>query len=133
MTYVKVDHLGQKRGKNLQVGQLRLRLLGHWAKLPLIKAPFMLDTVVLMSERWQSASTYSNRGFVLLRHWMTEFMKHCTTSSNTLKPMHNNFGYTLAHLNTMKPTLARVFGSVYKAHICSATEGNYKVNVSTLI
>jgi hypothetical protein len=46
--------------------------------VPLIKAPFMLDTVVLMSERWQSPSRYSSRGLVLLRHWMTEFMKHCT-------------------------------------------------------
>jgi len=74
--------------------------------LPLIKAPFMLDTVVLMSERWQSASRYSNRGFVLLRHWMTEFMKHCTTSSNTLKPMHNNLGNTISPSNTVKPITA---------------------------
>jgi len=79
--------------------------LGKAHTLPLIKAPFMLDTVVLMSERWQSASRYSNRGFVLLRHWMTEFMKHCTTSSNTLQ-MHNNLGNTISPSNIVKPITA---------------------------
>lgn len=120
-----------KRELQRYVSQLQLRLLEQEAiwethTLPLIKAPFMLDTVVLMSDRWQSASRYSNRGFVLLRHWMTEFMKHCTTSSNTLKPMHINFGYKLSLLNTLKPTTAWGLGNVYKAHICLETEGSYR-------
>lgn len=44
--------------------------------LPLINAPFMLEMLVLMSERYPSRLTYSSSCRVLDRHWMTEFMKH---------------------------------------------------------
>jgi hypothetical protein len=83
-----------------------------------------------MSDRWQSASRYSNRGFVLLRHWMTEFMKHCTTSSNTLKPMHNNLGNTISPSNTVKPITA--YWEIFMTRLTSAWElkETTKVNAS---
>lgn len=44
--------------------------------LPFISAPFILDTVVLISPMYASFLTYSSSGLVFDRHCMTEFMKH---------------------------------------------------------
>lgn len=44
--------------------------------LPFIKAPFMLETVELISDVYSSFLTYSNNNLVFDRHCMTEFMKH---------------------------------------------------------
>jgi hypothetical protein len=81
--------------------------------VPLIKAPFMLDTVVLMSERWQSPSRYSNRGLVLLRHWMTEFMKHCIVKNNALQLMPHMFGCIHSLEHTLEAHYSRRFGDIH--------------------
>lgn len=45
-------------------------------KIPFISAPFILDTVVLISPVYASFLTYSSSGLVFDRHCITEFMKH---------------------------------------------------------
>jgi hypothetical protein len=72
----------------------------------------MLDTVVLISERWQSPSRYSSRGLVLLRHWMTEFMKHCTTNKNTLQLMPHTFGCIHSVINILEAHYSKRFGDI---------------------
>ena len=37
----------------------------------------MLDVVLLISQTYSSLMRYSVNALVLLRHWITEFMKHC--------------------------------------------------------
>lgn len=43
----------------------------------LINAPFILLVLVFISARYCSFSRYSNNGLVLLKHWITLFIKHC--------------------------------------------------------
>lgn len=60
----------------------------------LIRAPFILLVLVFMSARYCSFSRYSSNGLVLLKHWITLFMKHCKTEILIKRPVLSEWSLT---------------------------------------
>jgi hypothetical protein len=54
-------------------------------------------------------------------------MKHCKTSSNTLKPTHNNLGNTISPSNTVKPITA--YWEIFMTRLTSAWKLKETTNV----